>query len=85
MKNGAHMTTTTVDRLEIAIARLPLSEQLWLMERLVQRIRRMTQAVVVAQEQDLAAMATDSDIQRELHAINTEFANTELDGLDFVR
>lgn len=30
---------------------------------------------------DLAEMATDPDIQRELAAINAEFAVTEMDGL----
>jgi hypothetical protein len=30
----------------------------------------------------LAAMAQDADIQRELAAINTEFASTEMDGLE---
>lgn len=30
---------------------------------------------------DLAQMAADSDIQREMATINTEFAVTEMDGL----
>lgn len=33
-------------------------------------------------EAQLAAMANDPDIRREMHRIETEFSITELDGLD---
>lgn len=35
-------------------------------------------------EEDLAAMASDPDIQAELAAINEEFAVTEMDGLEML-
>jgi hypothetical protein len=44
-----------------------------------EHIETLLRADIQAQ---LAAMAVDSDIQRELALIETEFSVTELDGLD---
>jgi hypothetical protein len=79
------MTTPTLEQIETDIAQLSLTEQLLLMERLVHRIRQTTLHPLVVQESDLAAMAADPAIQREVQQINDEFAVTEMDGLDHER
>jgi hypothetical protein len=76
------MTTPTLERIETDIAQLSLTEQLWLMERLAHRIRQSSLRPLNVQEEDLAAMAADPAIQQEIQQIDTEFALTELDGLD---
>jgi hypothetical protein len=76
------MTTPTLERIETDIAQLSLTEQLWLMERLVHRIRQHTLRPLIVQESDLATMAADPAIQHEVQQIGAEFAVTELDGLD---
>jgi hypothetical protein len=67
------MNTTTLERIEADISQLSLSEQLLLMERLARRIRDRTRRPSRADE--LAAMASDPDIQRELRQIEAEFIN----------
>jgi len=69
-------------RIESAIDQLSFTEQLWLMERLAQRIRERSPRVSSAQSGELEAMAHDPAIQRELQEIESEFAMTEHDGLD---
>ena len=76
------MTTSTLERIETDIAQLSLSEQLWLMERLVHRIRQFSLRPLIVQEDDLVAMAADPLIQHEVRQIDAEFAITEMDGLD---
>jgi hypothetical protein len=76
------MTTPTLDRIEADIAQLSLAEQLWLMERLAQRIQTRTLQVPAVQERELAEMAHDPAIQRELQHIDAEFAVTKADRLD---
>ena len=76
------MTTATLERIETDIAQLSLAEQLWLMERLVHRIRQSSLRSLSVQEADLAAMAADLAIQQEIQQIAAEFALTEQDGLD---
>ena len=76
------MTTATLERIETDIAQLSLTEQLWLMERLVHRIRHVNQRPLIVQDDDLAAMAADPAIQQELQHIDAEFLLTEMDGLD---
>ena len=75
------MNTTTLERIEADIRQLSLSDQQWLLERLVQRIRERTVGAQSSLESQLAAMASDPDIQRELRDIEAEFAGTEADGL----
>lgn len=76
------MTTATLERIETEIAQLSLTEQLWLMERLVHRIRHISQRPLIVQDDDLVAMAADPAMQQELQHIAAEFAVTEMDGLD---
>ena len=79
------MENAVLDRIEADIDQLSLSEQLWLMERLAHRIRQHALPAAIDIESDLAAMANDPDIQRELRQIEHEFAPTDLDGLDVAR
>ena len=76
------MTNPDLVRLESAIDQLSFTEQLWLMERLAQRIRERSPRVSSVQSRQLEAMAHDPAIQRELQEIESEFAMTEHDGLE---
>lgn len=75
------MDKATLSEIEASISQLSLEEQLRLMERLAQSIRRrmLEQTDFEAQ---LAAMANDPDIQGELRAIEEEFMIAETDGLE---
>ncbi len=75
------MNDATVERIEADIRQLSLADQLWLMERLAQHIRKSTLSRQPAWESQLAAMAHDPDIQRELQLIEAEFSGTEADGV----
>ena len=74
------MNLAVLSQIEAHIDPLSLAEQLWLLERLAQRLRE--QLVVHSPfEQQLAAMAEDPDIQRELQRIEEEVAPAAADGL----
>ncbi|WP_413166918.1 hypothetical protein ACL6C3_09470 [Capilliphycus salinus ALCB114379] len=60
--------------LEHSISSLSFGEKLWLLERIVQQLRKMDEA-------ELSEMANDPEVQAELIAINDEFVFTEMDGL----
>ncbi len=75
------MEKTTLSKIEESINQLSLDEQLWLMERLAQSIRNFMFRKTYIESQ-LAAMANDPEIQRELREIEEEFRVTETDGLD---
>jgi hypothetical protein len=79
------MYATHVERIEAEISQLPFPDQLWLVERMIHRLRMQTQPARPSLESQLAAMAHDPDIQRELHEIEIEFAGTEADGLDAIK
>jgi hypothetical protein len=75
------MNLAVLSQIEARIDQLSLAEQLWLIERLAQRLR--AQMIVHSPfEQQLAAMAEDPDIQRELQRIEEEFAPADADGLE---
>lgn len=74
------MNTLSLESIESDINQLSFLEQVQLLERLAQRIRRQTERRQSIDDQ-LAAMAADPDIQRELRQIEAEFSGTELDGL----
>ena len=76
------MNMPVLSQMEDSISRLSLAEQLWLMERLVQRIKEKTTNQKSQFEQDLITMANDPQIQRELQQIEEEFAFAQADGLD---
>lgn len=75
------MNTPVLSQIEDNISQLSLAEQLWLMERLVQRIRENTISSKSQYESDLMAMANDPQIQHQLREIEEEFVYTEMDGL----
>jgi hypothetical protein len=75
------MSNTALERIEADLDQLSLADQLWLIERLAQRIRHQAQPHQSLPESQLAAMASDPDIQRELREIEAEFEGTEFDGL----
>ena len=76
------MNMPILSQMEDRISHLSLAEQLWLMERLVQRIREKTVNTKSQFESDLMTMANDPQIQNELQQIEEEFAFTGADGLD---
>jgi hypothetical protein len=78
------MNMPILSQMEDRISRLSLDEQLWLMERLVQRIKENTISPKSGFESDLIAMANDPEIQSELQEIEKEFAYAEADGLDIL-
>jgi hypothetical protein len=75
------MTTAVLSEIETEFARLSPEAQLALLERLVHRVR-VTVAGGDTWEADLAAMAADPELQRELRSISAEFGVTEDDGLE---
>lgn len=78
------MYATNIERIEDEINQLPFSDQLWLVERMMHRLRLQAPTARPSLENQLAAMARDPDIQRELRKIEMEFAGTEADGLDVI-
>jgi hypothetical protein len=72
----------TLAELERRIQGLSVSEQLLLVERLLHRMRVNGGPQSAALAQELAAMAADPDVRRELRAIQEEFAPAEEDGLE---
>ncbi len=73
--------SAALERLEAELDDLSWTEQLWLLERLARRIRAHTPTSPPDLDRQLAALADDPDIQRELRQIAAEFAQTEADRL----
>ena len=74
------MNLGVLSELEAHIDQLSVAEQLALLEYVAQRLRKNLGAPSNL-ETELALMAADPDIQRELREINEEFASMEADGL----
>ena len=77
------MNTSLLSEIESKAQLLSREEQLLLIERLVQNMRRKTDRKRDF-EKELESMASDPEIQRELKTIEKEFAFTEGDGLEEV-
>ena len=75
------MNFGVLSELEAQIDELSVTEQLALLEHVAQRLRKNLGAQSNL-EDELALMAADPDIQRELREINEEFASMEADGLE---
>jgi hypothetical protein len=75
------MASANPDQIESAFAELPTQLQLSLLERLVHQVRTKMADDDGAFAKDVAAMASDPDIRREIAAIDAEFRVTEADGL----
>jgi hypothetical protein len=76
------MSASSLSQIEDSVQRLSLPEQVELMAWLAQTIHRQTLSHHEKMEKELIDMANDPDIQRELTAIQAEFAGTETDGLN---
>ena len=76
------MSNSILTRIEDSFSQLSISEQLWLIERLVHRVHEATLKQRNDLEQQLALMATDPEIQSELQKIEQEFSYAEADGLE---
>ena len=76
------MNASILSKIEDTFSQLSLTEQLWLIERLIQRIRENTLQKESLFETQLAAMAADPEIQNELQLIEEEFALAETNGLE---
>ena len=76
----------TVAQIEQTIDILSYDELLYLLEKLVRSLKQKSSYRILtsqrAFEQQIARMAVDPDVQRELVEIDQEFAVTELDGLE---
>jgi len=81
------MSLAVLSEIEKTVSHLPHNEELRLIEQLVHHLREdlmVSDEVEQATfESQLAAMATDSEIQNELQKIDREFVATEADGLLF--
>ncbi len=73
---------TLLQRIAADIDQLSFVEQIWLIERLAQRLRTQSLLQHADKAHGLAAMAADPEIQRELETIEAEFAGTESDGIE---
>ena len=76
------MNASILMEIERKIQLLSPKEQLWLIERLTHLLRADSKPDQLALNHQLELMAADPDIQRELEAIEVEFAATESDGLE---
>ena len=77
------MDRTILTEIEDRVNTLTQDEQLWLLERLVRRLRRRkARAKRQVWDSELAQMAADPEIETELRKIEAEFRGTEADGLE---
>ena len=76
------MDSTALTEIEDSFSRLPRTEQLLLLERLVHHLNETAAHEQRQTEMEITAMASDPEIQRELQRIETEFALTDSDGLE---
>lgn len=74
------MKSEALQAIEKRLDDLSIPEQRWLIDQLTRRMQQSSAPDVGSA--DLAAMAADPEIQRELRAIEAEFAGTEADGLE---
>ena len=75
------MSEFTLSQIEERFSKLPISEQRGLIDRLVRRVNEQTSNQNKDVDDQLAQMAADPDIQREVQEIEREFALTDSDGL----
>ena len=76
------MNSSVLFEIERKIRELSQKEQLWLIERLAHGLRERTLKDQRILENQLAAMASDPEIQSELKKMGEELALTESDGLE---
>ena len=76
------MSQSPVSQFEESFKNLPISEQRELIERLVARLNEQSLDQKGDLNDQLARMAVDPDIQREMREIEREFTLAESDGLE---
>jgi hypothetical protein len=76
------MNDSIVTQIEDSFNQLSISEQLWLIERLVHRVHEATLNSRTDLDEQLGLMAHDLEIQSELRNIEQEFSHAEADGLE---
>ena len=76
------MNSSALEQIESIFSELSVSEQLLLIERLVRQVNEFTLRRRIEFDQQLALMAADPEIQRELRSIQQEFSVAETDGLE---
>lgn len=76
------MSIASLTQIEETIRRLSLPEQLHLLEWLARAVRQQAQGSALPKADQLAMMAGDPEIQRELRQMAAEFALTEANGLE---
>ena len=76
------MNQPLLRQIEDSFTQLSIPEQLRLIERLVHRVRKDTLNQREDADNQLAQMAADPDIERELREIEREFSPAESDGLE---
>ncbi|MFZ5994953.1 MAG: hypothetical protein ACOYU4_08215 [Thermodesulfobacteriota bacterium] len=76
------MNSSDLVEIEQRISELSQKEQLLLIERLAYNLRESALKDQGLLENQLAAMASDPEIQSELRKINEEFAVAEPDGME---
>lgn len=75
------MSQVVLSEIEQNILQLSADEQLLLISRVAEKLRGKFDKVSDFERQ-IAEMANDPDIQRELKEIEEDFRHTELDGLE---
>jgi hypothetical protein len=80
------INSSKLNQIEQSIRYLSREEQLWLVERIIHKMRvrslnDTSNITTESLEQQLANMANDPAIQAKLIGINQEFAITEMDAL----
>ena len=74
------MNEVALSEIEQNILRLPADEQLLLISRIAEKLRKKVETHSEFENQ-LAEMANDKEIQKELREIESDFRRTEFDGL----
>ena len=77
VKGDSIMSVGTLERIETELDSLTEVEQLSLLERLARRLNDRASRRACDVRSELAAMAGDPEIQRELDAIDQEFRATQ--------
>jgi hypothetical protein len=75
------MSQIVLSQIEQNILQLPVDEQLLLISRVAEKLRKKVETQTDFENQ-LSGMANDANIQRELKEIEEDFRQTELDGLE---
>ncbi len=75
------MSQIVLSQIERNIMQLPVDEQLLLISRVAEKLRRNVENSQDFENQ-LSKMANDSQVKNELNKIENEFHETEFDGLN---